>query len=134
MNPNSSSEAPIQLPAPVEQGQAGKGGEQAPAVPEATPSGERAAQAASAPMPTNIPLPTMPSLPTQAKPADNSLAASQNPAAASDDTDLIEKEWVTKAKEIVERTRDNPYKQSEELTVFKADYMKKRYNRAIKLK
>ena len=50
-----------------------------------------------------------------------------------DDGDLIEKEWVEKAKQIVEKNRDDPYKQSEELNVFKADYMKKRYNKDIKV-
>ena len=51
----------------------------------------------------------------------------------ADDNDLIEKEWVNKAKEIVERTRQNPYQQSQELNLFKADYMKKRYNKTLKL-
>ena len=50
-----------------------------------------------------------------------------------DDGDLIEKEWVEKAKAIVDRNRYDPYKQNEELTVFKADYMQKRYNKSIKL-
>lgn len=50
-----------------------------------------------------------------------------------DDGDLIEKEWVSKAKQIVEKNRNDPYKQSEELTAFRADYMKKRYNKNIKL-
>lgn len=50
-----------------------------------------------------------------------------------DDGDLIEKEWVNKAKQIVENNRDDPYKQSEELNVVKADYMKQRYNRNIKI-
>ena len=52
---------------------------------------------------------------------------------AADDSDLIEKEWVDKAKKIIDQTRDNPYEQSKEITVFKADYMKKRYNKSIKL-
>ena len=47
------------------------------------------------------------------------------------DSDLIEKEWVEKAKQIVERTRDNPYQQQEELSKMKAEYLKKRYNREI---
>lgn len=51
----------------------------------------------------------------------------------TDDGDLIEKEWVLKAKEIVEANRDDPFKQSEELTMFKADYMQKRYNKTIKV-
>lgn len=59
-------------------------------------------------------------------------AAGASPVAA-DDSDLIEKEWVSKAKEIVERTRENPYQQTRELNLFKADYMKKRYNKTLKL-
>lgn len=50
-----------------------------------------------------------------------------------DDGDLIEKEWVLKAKQIVDANREDPYKQSEELTVFRADYMQKRYNKSIKV-
>jgi hypothetical protein len=52
----------------------------------------------------------------------------------ADDKDIIEPEWVNKAKSIVAHSRDDPYKQSEDLTVFKADYMQKRYNKTIKLK
>ncbi len=51
----------------------------------------------------------------------------------ADDTDLIEKEWVLKAKEIVARTRHDPYQQNKQVESFKADYMKKRYNKDIKL-
>ncbi|HUA13502.1 MAG TPA: hypothetical protein VL989_03310 [Candidatus Sulfotelmatobacter sp.] len=49
------------------------------------------------------------------------------------DKDLIDKEWVDKAKAIVNKNRDNPHKQSEELTLLKADYMKKRFNKTIKI-
>lgn len=48
------------------------------------------------------------------------------------DTDLIEKEWVDKAKEIVEHTQDDPYEQQKALSAMKTDYMKKRYNRELK--
>lgn len=51
---------------------------------------------------------------------------------SADDSDLIEKEWVTKAKEIVENTRNDPYEQTKKMTLFRADYMKKRYNKLIK--
>ncbi len=51
----------------------------------------------------------------------------------ADDGDLIESEWVHKAKAIVDRTRDNPYLQSQEIYKFKADYINKRYQREIKL-
>lgn len=49
------------------------------------------------------------------------------------DNDLIEKEWVIKAKQIVEKTKDNPYEQQKAIEKFKADYMKKRYNKTIKV-
>lgn len=52
----------------------------------------------------------------------------------ADDKDVIEPEWVQKAKAIVSSTSDDPYKQSEDLTVLKADYMQKRYNKIVKLK
>lgn len=59
------------------------------------------------------------------------------PAAAmptiADDNDLIEKEWVMKAKAIVERTRHDPYQQNKEVEKMKADYLKKRYNKDIKI-
>jgi len=56
--------------------------------------------------------------------------SSQSPAIA-DDVDLIEKEWVEKAKEIVNKTKDNPYLQNKAMSEFKADYIKKRYNKEL---
>lgn len=47
------------------------------------------------------------------------------------DADLIEKEWVLKAKQIVEHTAEDPFSQQEELSKMKADYMKKRYNKDL---
>jgi hypothetical protein len=47
------------------------------------------------------------------------------------DSDLIEKEWVLKAKQIVEHTADDPFRQQEELSKMKADYLKKRYNKDL---
>lgn len=71
----------------------------------------------------------------QATSGSDDMASSSGVAApdVADDSDLIEKEWVNKAKQIVEKNRDNPYQQSVEMTLFKADYMKKRYNKVIKL-
>ena len=51
---------------------------------------------------------------------------------SADDLDLIEKEWVMKAKEVVDHTQGDPYLQTRELNKIKADYIKKRYNRDIK--
>jgi len=49
------------------------------------------------------------------------------------DIDLIEKAWVAKAKAIVHGTHGNPYLQSHELSKVKAEYIKKRYNKDIKV-
>lgn len=57
----------------------------------------------------------------------NDLEITLPPAAG--DSDLIEKEWVEKAKQIVEHTRDDPHEQQRALAQMKADYVKKRYNR-----
>jgi hypothetical protein len=78
-----------------------------------------------------LPIPSAPVAST-AQAVATSTTQSGAPVVA-DDTDLIEKEWVTKAKQIVEKTREDPYQQSKEMTVFKADYMQKRYNKSIKL-
>lgn len=51
----------------------------------------------------------------------------------AEDTDLIEKEWVLRAKQIVEHTREDPHEQQRALSQMKADYMKKRYKKDIKL-
>lgn len=102
---------------------------------------ERAAQVAPPP----ASLPTLPFAPTptgqdstsddsddQQRPA-SSISTKDNPAEARDDKDVIEKEWIARTKQIISGTRADPYKQSEELTVLKADYMKKRYNKTIKI-
>ncbi len=141
MNPSSSETNEINLPAPVgERAPVGALVEAGQAVPEQSrPAGP---ETASTPAPssntsTSIALPTMPAMP--AAPVQAALPQqSQKPhptasLKASDDNDLIEKEWVNKAKQIVERTRDDPHKQTEELTLVKVDYMKKRYNKTIKL-
>jgi hypothetical protein len=51
----------------------------------------------------------------------------------ADDVDVIEKEWVDKAKSIVDKTKDDPHVQNKEVSILKADYMKKRYGKDIKL-
>ncbi len=58
--------------------------------------------------------------------------STQNPAIA-DDTDLIEKEWVSKAKQIVEQTKADPHVQNNEMNKVRVDYLKKRYNKEVKL-
>lgn len=83
--------------------------------------------------PAAMPAPTaIPQADPVHMPASQQPVSTTNPAVA-DDTDLIEKEWVTKAKQIVASTRDDPHLQNKEINKFKADYLKKRYNKDIKL-
>ncbi|HSX45108.1 MAG TPA: hypothetical protein VLF39_03320 [Candidatus Saccharimonadales bacterium] len=50
----------------------------------------------------------------------------------ADDNDLIEKEWVERAKRIVESTKADPRVQNQEIGRYKAEYIKKRFNKDIK--
>lgn len=76
----------------------------------------------SSPQPSTVP--TTPML----KP----LTSGSNPPVASDD-DVIEKEWVDKAKKVIAETKDDPYKQEQEVHKLQADYLKKRYGKEVKI-
>lgn len=51
----------------------------------------------------------------------------------ADDVDLIEKEWVDKAKKIVNDTKHDPHEQEKQVSYLQADYLMKRYNKQIKV-
>src|SRR5258708_40197568 len=46
---------------------------------------------------------------------------------------VIDQEWVDRAMEIVERTNTDPYLQSREISKIKAQYIKARYSKEIKI-
>jgi hypothetical protein len=137
MNPTSTSGPELQLPAPMPSNVAH---EQAPML--TSQLAEQAAISAELlPLP-QAPVPSISAQPTAAVTIPVSQLAETNAVATTtdvvvpdvaDDQDLIEKEWVSKAKQIVEKTRNDPYQQSQELTVFKSEYMQKRYNKSIKM-
>lgn len=102
----------------VNESQAGRAVEAGAAPSPVNPLQQQVTQAAP-PQPPVLPQPPVTSNPT-------------TPIIA-DDSDLIEKEWVLKAKEIVARTRHDPYQQNKEVERIKADYMKKRYNKDIRV-
>jgi len=56
-------------------------------------------------------------------------------AASADDlsADALDEQWVNKAKAIVEQTKADPYVESRELNKAKADYLRIRYNKQIKV-
>jgi hypothetical protein len=51
----------------------------------------------------------------------------------ADDVDVIEKEWVDVAKQLVEQTRADPYTQQREFQKLQQDYLMKRYGKQIAL-
>ena len=51
----------------------------------------------------------------------------------ADDGDLIEKAWVLKAKAIVNQTLEDPYQQNKQMNRVKSEYIKKRYNKDVKV-
>ena len=60
-----------------------------------------------------------------------STSSTTSPLVAKDD-DLIEKEWIDKAKKIVSETRDDPHQQENEVVKLQVDYLKKRFGRELK--
>ena len=54
------------------------------------------------------------------------------PISANDD-DVIEKEWVTKSKKVVESTKGDPYAREQDVSKLQADYIQKRYGKQIKI-
>lgn len=117
-------------------------GEQADTQPPQEAAPERGAPAMEQPG-SSQPQPPVPPAPLPSLPVNDPVtvpAAGQPPLPViddspliADDVDLIEKEWVNKAKAIVEQTRDDPFKQNKEINKIKADYIKKRYNKDIKI-
>jgi hypothetical protein len=78
---------------------------------------------------------TMPALPAPviSVPSPASVTRTDDsgaPLVASDD-DLIEKEWVDKAKSIIAATKDNPYKREQEINKLQIEYIRKRYGRTV---
>lgn len=51
----------------------------------------------------------------------------------ADDIDVIEKAWIDRAKHIVDQTSSDPYEQQKMISKMKAEYIKKRFNKDIKI-
>jgi hypothetical protein len=69
---------------------------------------------------------------TQSLPVDPSLQATPTNPMVVDDVDVLEKEWVNRAKAIVDSTRDDPRLQKQELAKFKAEYIQHRFHKEVK--
>lgn len=96
----------------------------APAIPSMAPPLDPAA-------PAQVPPAVAPADPFAVTPKLAQQISSIPPEA--NDVDVIEKEWVNHLKEIAARTATNPFIQQQEISRAKADYLKKRYNKDIKV-
>jgi hypothetical protein len=94
---------------------------------QAAEAGAIASDAASA---AAIPMavPVAPAIPVQPPPVQPVVTGA--PLVAADE-DLIEKEWVDKAKEIIEQTRDDPHARTQKVNALQRDYLQKRYGKVI---
>ena len=110
--------------------------EQAPAQPERQETREQHKDTGPTGDPVSVQqAPVAPPLPTIAPVNDapsSPIADNTNPAIAADD-DLIEKEWVEKAKKVIAETRHDPHLQEREVSKLQADYLQKRYGKSVKL-
>ena len=139
MQPETSQPAsmgPEQLPPPP-----ARGGEAIPSLPpidagiersaeryeQRGEAGARVADAASLAAPIATPqVAQIPVVPQN----DLSQTSSTSPLVAADE-DLIEKEWVDKAKEIIQNTRDDPHARTQRVNQLQRDYLQKRYGRVV---
>lgn len=67
---------------------------------------------------------------TTAQPVVDDTTQQDSPLVANDD-DLIEKEWVDKAKKIVEQTQNDPKQRDDQISSLKVAYVKKRFGREL---
>lgn len=116
--PVSTAEYGLNLPETSLEKRGERGIEQQPEV------GASHAEASQIAMPA-LPTPVITTQPTTAIASDDAI-----PSVAADD-DLIEKEWVDKAKKIIAETRDDPYKREKEISKLQIEYIRKRYGREI---
>lgn len=88
-------------------------------------------------LPTTPVATAQPVVPVDPQSAPAPASATGNPIVddpiIADDVDVIEKEWVDKAKKIVNATKEDPYQQEKEVSKLQADYLMKRYNKQVKL-
>ncbi len=120
---------------------------EAPQLPEAYDSAQERGAEASTSHQESSPGKQAPQSSIQAQVAAITASGVMNPAAADDstattvpdtglavtDSDKIEKQWVEQAKAVIAQTREDPYRQKNEISKIKADYIKKRFKKIIKV-
>ncbi len=77
---------------------------------------------------SSIAVPVLPQPAVANDQSDTATLLTSVPDVAADD-DLIEKEWVDKAKRIISETADDPYKREQAVTQLQREYLRKRYGK-----
>lgn len=95
-------------------------------VEQAAEAGARVADAAT--FATGMAQPVAPAVDPTAPPPIQPTSAT--PLVAADE-DLIEKEWVERAKTIIQQTKDDPHARTEQVNGLQRDYLEKRFGRVI---
>ncbi len=74
----------------------------------------------------------MPALPTPVvSTTDDAAQVSDATQLIAADVDLIEKEWIDKAKKIIAETKDDPHAREKAISQLQTEYVQKRYGRVI---
>lgn len=97
--------------------------------------GKQAPQPGSTVVADTPAIPAVPATPSAPSADDKAPSGAVSPVTAdlkAGDADLIEKEWIERAKLIVAKTHDDPHRQKTEMSKVKADYIQKRFNKNIK--
>lgn len=82
----------------------------------------RASDTAAISLPTVTPTPVVEDSPNDSD--------DDTPLTAGDD-DLIEKEWVDKAKQVLAKTKDDPYEREQQISRLQVEYLRKRYGKEL---
>ena len=92
---------------------------------------EQASEGAAKASDSSVPIPVFPTtIVTDDPVSDDDQTATLAPIVAADE-DLIEKEWVDRAKKIVADNNDDPYKKENAVNQLQRDYQKKRFGREL---
>lgn len=81
--------------------------------------------------PIDVAIPTLPTPVITPQPTQLPTTSNDDAIISANDDDLIEKEWVDKAKKIIADTRDDPYRREREISKLQIEYIRRRYGREI---
>ena len=83
--------------------------------------------------PALVSQPAAPPLPQLSQPVPQAQQPQDDNPPTAADVDLIEREWVEKAKKVIAETKHDPHLQEQAVSRLQADYLQKRYGKTVKL-